>query len=113
MTTNVTLDISPVAQIRALHDRLTRAEELVASNKVHSIIGMDNYYAVESSKGDYYLVNGSCSCPDSEYRDELHKGWCKHKLAAVVYTEQQALADNPKAAKAASKAKGSPPNDGS
>jgi hypothetical protein len=32
-TTNGTPTISPVAKIRALHDRLVKAEALVASNK--------------------------------------------------------------------------------
>jgi hypothetical protein len=100
--------ISRVAQIRALHDRLVRAEALVADSKVHPVYGMPGHYIVEGKEAKY-LVNGSCICPDATNRPEL-KGLCKHKLAATIYAEQQALADNPQAAKATTQAE-SPKNE--
>jgi hypothetical protein len=102
MTTETTPQISPVAQIRALHDRLIKAEGLVASNKVHSAINMPGYYIVEGNTG-FYIVNGTCCCDDATNRSELIKSYCKHRLAAVIYAEQQALADNPKVSKAVNK----------
>jgi predicted nucleic acid-binding Zn finger protein len=90
-TTNGTPQVSPVAQIEALYDRLSRARTLVANNKVHPIYGMANHYVVEGSNARY-LVNGSCNCPDATNRVELTKGLCKHRLAAMVYAEQQAKA---------------------
>ena len=92
---------SPATTIRALNDRLLKAEALVAENKVHPVYGMDGHYIVEG-KGAKYLVNGQCICPDSVNRPEL-KGLCKHKKAATLYAEQQALADNPKVAQTTKK----------
>jgi hypothetical protein len=101
MTTTSTPTVSPVAKIEALYDRLTRARTLVADNKVHPVYGMAGHYFVEGKEAKY-LVNGSCICPDSVNRPEL-KGLCKHKLAATIYFEQQAIADNPQVAQAIKK----------
>jgi hypothetical protein len=90
--------VSPVTRIEALYDRLTRARALVADNKVHPVYGMADHYFVEGKEAKY-LVNGSCICPDATNRPEL-KGLCKHRLAAVIYAEQEALASDPKVAKA-------------
>jgi uncharacterized Zn finger protein len=100
-TTNGTPTLSPVAKIEALYDRLTRARTLVADNKVHPVYGMADHYFVEGKEAKY-LVNGSCICPDSVNRPEL-KGLCKHKLAATIYAEQEAIANNPQVAKATKK----------
>jgi hypothetical protein len=100
-TTTGTPTVSPVARIEALYDRLTRARTLIADNKVHPVYGMADHYIVEGTEAKY-LVNGSCICPDSVNRPEL-KGLCKHKLAATIYAEQQAIADNPKVAQAIKK----------
>jgi predicted nucleic acid-binding Zn finger protein len=100
MTTTNSAPVSPIAQIEALYDRLSRARTLVANNKVHPIYGMANYYVVEGSNARY-LVNGSCNCPDATNRVELTKGLCKHRLAAMVYAEQQAKAETPKATRKA------------
>jgi hypothetical protein len=91
MTTISTPQVTSIAQIRALHDRLIKAEALVANNKVHPVYGLANHYFVEGSH-DRYLVNGECVCPDATNRIELIKGLCKHRLAAMVYAEQ---ADQP------------------
>jgi predicted nucleic acid-binding Zn finger protein len=96
MTTTSTPQVNPVAQIRALHDRLLRAEALVADGKVHPVIEMSDHYIVESSKG-YYLVNDECTCPDFTTRTDLIKTYCKHRLAALVYADQQVQADQLKA----------------
>ena len=94
--------VSPVATIKALHDRLIRAEALVAEGKVHPVYGMTDYYIVEGgvlsgTRGTQYLVNDRCVCPDATNRPEL-KGLCKHKLAATIYAEQQAKGGTPKIA---------------
>ena len=91
MTTQTTVPVNPMAQIKALHDRLIKAEALVANGKVHPVYGLANHYFVEGSH-DRYLVNGECVCPDATNRIELIKGLCKHRLAAMVYAEQ---ADQP------------------
>jgi hypothetical protein len=97
-TTNGTPVLSPVAKIEALYDRLTRARTLVADNKVHPVYGRADYYFVEGKEAKC-LVNSACICPDATNRPEL-KGLCKHKLAATIYAEQQAIANNPQVAKA-------------
>ena len=79
-TTNGTPTISPVAQIRALHDRLFKAEALVASGKVHPAVNMPGHYIVEGNAG-FYVVNGTCCCDDAANRSELIKSYCKHRLA--------------------------------
>jgi hypothetical protein len=84
---------SPVAQIRALHDRLVKAEQPVANGKVHPVYGMANHYLVEGSNARY-LVNGECVCPDVTNRADLVKEICKHRLASMVYTEQQVQRGN-------------------
>ena len=77
-----------IEKIEAMYERLERARELVTGNKVNPILGMDANYIVASSTGSgYYLVNGSCSCPDAQHRSELTNGVCKHKLAALVFAE--------------------------
>jgi hypothetical protein len=99
MTTTSIPQISPVAQIRALHDRLIKAEALVASGKVRPVYAMQGHYFVEGTK-DVYLVNGECQCPDAVNRAELIKGMCKHRLAAIIYKEQEQTASDPKVIKA-------------
>jgi hypothetical protein len=93
-TTNGTPTVSPIARIEALYDRLTRARTLVVDNKVHPVYGIANHYIVDGTDAKY-LVNGSCICPDATNRPEL-KGLCKHKLAALIYAEQEAKAQDPK-----------------
>ena|ERR687895_287806 len=104
--------VSPVAQIRALHDRLVRAEALVAANKVHLVVNMPDHYIVEGNTG-FYVVNGSCVCDDATNRFDLTKGHCKHRLAALLYAEQQAKAETAQTskAKANGKAKAESPKD--
>ena len=83
-----------VQKIEALHERLERARILVQEDKVSPVLGIDEHYIVESSNGaGSYLVNGTCSCWDAkdERRYELTKGVCKHRLATVLYIEQQAI----------------------
>jgi hypothetical protein len=87
MTTTNSAPVSPIAQIEALYDRLSRAKTLVANGKVHPIYGMADHYIVEGSNARY-LVNSDCRCPDATNRVELTKGLCKHRLAAMVYAEQ-------------------------
>ena len=51
---------------------------------------MPRYFIVQG-KDTRYLVNGSCNCPDATHRTELLKGYCKHRLAALLYAEQQGI----------------------
>jgi hypothetical protein len=90
MTTTENPQVSPIAQIRALHDRLVKAEELVANGKVEPIYGRPSYFIVQG-KDTRYLVNGSCNCPDATHRTELLRGYCKHRLAAMLYAELQGI----------------------
>src|ERR671919_987952 len=87
MTAETTPSISPIRQIESLYARLEKARVITASGKVHPIVGMDEHYAVESSKGDLYLVNGTCTCIDAQQRTDIHHGWCKHKLAVELLRE--------------------------
>lgn len=81
---------SVIEKIEALHQRLERARQLLTDDKVHSVLGMTEHYVIQSShESGYYLVNGTCSCPDSQERSELTKGLCKHKLATLLYQETQ------------------------
>jgi hypothetical protein len=86
-TKNGTPQVSPVAQIRALHERLIRAEALVAENRVHPVVNLPGHCVVQGNTG-FYVVNGECHCPDATNRSNLLKGFCKHRLAALVYAEQ-------------------------
>jgi hypothetical protein len=107
MTTETTPSISPIRQIKFLYARLEKAREIVAAGKVHPIVGMDKHYAVESSKGDFYLVNGTCTCIDAQQRADLYHGWCKHKLAVELFKETP-KEEPPKASKKASRNGSSP-----
>ena len=109
MTAETTPSISPIQQIESLYARLEKARVITASGKVHPIVGMDEHYAVESSKGDLYLVNGTCTCIDAQERADIHHGWCKHKLAVELFKETP-QEEKPKASKKASR-NGSSPND--
>jgi hypothetical protein len=80
MTTNTTPAVSPIAQIEALYDRLSKAKTLGADGKVSLVYGMADHYIVEGSSAKY-LVNGECLCPDATNRTELLKGFCKHRFA--------------------------------
>ena len=101
MTTETTPQLSPVKQIESLYARLEKARSIFAAGKVHRILGLDQHYVVESSKGDgFYQVNGVCTCMDAQHRTELHHGWCCHKLAVEIFKEQQAISESPKIAKA-------------
>ena len=79
-----------IEKIEALHQRLERAREIVAEGRVQPVLGMDEHYVIQSSTGQgYYMVNDSCTCPDARERNELTKGLCKHRLAALLYQEAQ------------------------
>jgi hypothetical protein len=73
--------------IEALHQRLEKARQLVADGKVQPIIGHDKHYVVQASRGGVYVVNSECPCPDAQQRTDVHRGWCKHKLAVELVKE--------------------------
>jgi hypothetical protein len=96
MTTETTL--SPVKQIESMYARLEKARSILAAGKVHPVLGLDQHYVVQSSKGDgFYQVNGVCTCMDAQQRTDIHHGWCKHKLAVELFKEQ--IASDPKVSK--------------
>ena len=77
-------------QVRQMAERLAKAEQLVAAGKVHTISGLDGYYAVESSTGAaYYLVHlksdgACCSCPDWAHHGKETDSACKHIFGAQL-----------------------------
>jgi hypothetical protein len=76
-------------EAQALASRLARAEALAKAG-VGTVEPMDGAYLVTSRDGTKkYVVgpDGRCTCPDWEYRHELHNGRCKHRLAVLVYEE--------------------------
>jgi predicted nucleic acid-binding Zn finger protein len=87
MTTTTKPQVTQIACIKALRDRLIKAEELVKNGKVHPVIDMPEHWVVEGSNG-HYLVNNNCPCPDFVNRTDLIETYCKHRLAAMLYAEQ-------------------------
>jgi len=81
---------SVTVYIEALHQRLEKARQLVADGKVQPIIGYERHYVVQASKGGVYVVNSECPCPDAQQRTDVHRGWCKHKLAVELVKERVA-----------------------
>jgi hypothetical protein len=81
-----------VAQIKALHDRLLKAEILVAYGKAHQVVDMEGHYLVEGIKEPYLVKDGKCSCPDAANRNGLINGHCKHVLATILYQQELGLA---------------------
>jgi hypothetical protein len=91
--TNETPTTTPiVARIKALHDRLLKAEILVAYGKVHQVVDMEGHYLVEGIKEPYLVKDGKCSCPDAASRNGLINGHCKHVLATMLYQQELGLA---------------------
>jgi hypothetical protein len=84
-----------VARIRALHDRLLKAEILASAGKIRPVVDMPDSYIVEGTKGPYLVKDGKCSCPDAANRNGLTDGHCKHLLAALLYGQEAIV---PKAA---------------
>ena len=80
------MTVTPITQIEALAERLEKAREIVG--QVSPVLGLDGHHVVAGSDG-HYLVNGLCSCPDAKHRSELHKGFCKHRLAVYLYLERR------------------------
>lgn len=87
MTTTAKPRVTQIARIKALRDRLNKAEQLVKNGKVHSVVDMPSHWVVEGSRG-HYLVNESCPCPDFVNRSDIIETYCKHQLAALLYEEQ-------------------------
>jgi hypothetical protein len=79
--------IDAAAINQALTVRLDRAQEFIDQGRVHPVANMPDHFIVE---GDslWYVVNGECCCEDFKYRQPLHQGWCKHRLAVALYKKQ-------------------------
>ena len=75
--------VTPITQIDALAARLAKARALVGRVSPANA----EVYDVASGDDRHYLVNGHCNCPDARFRRELHKGYCKHRLAVILYQD--------------------------
>ena len=84
------MTVTPITQIEALAERLEKAREIVG--QVSPVLGLDDHHVVAGG-GGHYLVNGRCSCPDAQHRRDLHKGFCKHRLAVYLYREAEDAAE--------------------
>ena len=88
--------VTPITQIEALAERLEKARALVGQVSPAG----PNGYELSSAAGTHHVVDGHCDCPDSRFRRELHKGYCKHMLAVYLYRESRdELAEHEKGAK--------------
>jgi|ERR671915_1042550 predicted nucleic acid-binding Zn finger protein len=90
MATTTRPQVTQIARIKVLRDRLIKAEELVKERKVHQVMDMLEHWVVEGSSG-HYLVNHNCSCPDFVNCSDLIETYCKHRLAAMLYAEKESL----------------------
>ncbi len=79
------MSVTPITQIDALAARLAKARALVGQVSPADA----ECYDVASGDDKHYLVNGQCNCPDARFRRELHKGYCKHRLAVYLYRESR------------------------
>ncbi len=75
--------VTPITQIDALAARLAKARALAGEVSPAG----PNGYELSSAAGTHHVVDGHCDCPDSRFRRELHKGYCKHRLAVILYQE--------------------------
>jgi hypothetical protein len=83
----------PVDCIRALASRLHHAE-MAAANGMVQRIGDEIVYTgasgqerrMELKHGEHGLKIGPCipPCEDSQIRRDVNRGWCKHRLAAIL-----------------------------
>ena len=90
MTTPTTIQ-----QIQGLADRLARAKDILQDGRIEPIAGIGSYFFYSASGNHVVTPDGRCNCPDYQYRFELHKGWCKHRLAAKLLEENpQGRGDN-------------------
>ncbi len=76
-----------IERIEAAAKRLEKAKDIVRAGKVHRIEGAGGYWVVEGSQGAFYLVNGTCTCPDYRKRSKTIK-FCKHMLAVEIVKSQ-------------------------
>jgi hypothetical protein len=76
--------IDPATINQALNVRLDRAQEFVDQGRVHPVANMPDHYVVEG-ENSWFVANGECCCEDYMYRQPLHQGWCKHRLAVALY----------------------------
>ncbi len=83
----------PVDYIRALSSRLRHAELAVQNGMVTrngNVItfagATGNVRHINIIRGEHGLRVGPCDppCEDSQIRADLNRGWCKHRLAALL-----------------------------
>jgi predicted nucleic acid-binding Zn finger protein len=79
--------IDPALVQQALEVRLDRAQEFIDEGRVHPVANMPDHYVVEGENA-WFVVNGECCCEDFQYRQPLHGGYCKHRLAVALYRKQ-------------------------
>lgn len=81
--------VTTIEQIEGLSKRLDKARQIVSDAMVFPVVGMSEHYVVQASDGNsFYLISDTCTCPDANERSELHKGWCKHRLAVELFKKE-------------------------
>ncbi len=62
---------------------MERARDLVQEGGIQASPDLERAYLAINQDGQPHVLqpDGRCNCADYEYRYELHKGWCKHKIA--------------------------------
>ncbi len=82
--------VSIIQVIEGLNKRLEKAKELVRDDKVRKVQGADSWLVENKEKNKIYLVqDSSCTCLDFQQRKDLHKGWCKHRLAVALVGQER------------------------
>ena len=79
-----------IEAIEGMAQRLEKARKLAEEGKVKKVEG-DESWIVESEEGGrlYLVKNSACTCQDFNLRQDLHKGWCKHRLAVALVKRNQ------------------------
>jgi hypothetical protein len=96
--------VTIVRKIKAVYQRLERAEEIVEKGLIRPLYGTNGWYVCKSHSGQQdgngqaklYLVTGeSCTCKDYQELQEYNGGWCKHRLAREILLEGKEAGDDP------------------
>lgn len=87
--------------VKAMAQRLEKAEQLVAEGAVFPISGREGCFVVKNGDGtQFYGVcvregRESCSCPDYEQRQRGAGLPCKHLMAVELFIEAQGTTPEP------------------
>ena len=70
-------------QIQGLAERLAEAAGIVEAGQIEPMEDLIGAWYCTSPTAHYVVMpDGRCNCPDYEYHQDLHGGWCKHRIAA-------------------------------